>query len=60
VQAGDFFAEVLWQTIDTNLIRIFVLPQVQLREALLRTNLRAADPFSREMSLYEVSLIAIS
>ncbi len=33
VQAGDFFVELLGQTIDADFVRVAIRPQVQLREA---------------------------
>lgn len=35
VQPGEFFVEVLWQTIQADFVRVAVLPHVQLREALV-------------------------
>ena len=35
VHAGDFFVEMFRQAIDAESVRVAVLPQVQLREALV-------------------------
>ena len=35
MQSGHFFIQFLGQTIDANLVGVFVLPEVQLRENLV-------------------------
>src|ERR1041385_3171689 len=35
VQAGDFFVELLRQTINADFVNVFILPEIELRERLV-------------------------